>query len=183
MPEMSTVHGASPVLLGSFVLRNEQHCEHAAPFLCRACQRCSLTNHNAPLWEVATPSEMGGKQAGGFSCCGFVQIVWYNAGQYRVSHRAPASPAPVSILSFWEAQKGRMYPVGKTRHWAPSPPPPDKPTVLARQIPPMWELHQQRWRCWGIREGKSFIEVHHSAASKAFKPSYESYRATGLPVP
>lgn len=76
MPEMSTVHGTSPVFLGSFVLRNEQHWEHAAPFLCRACQRCSLMNHNGSLWEVVTPSEMGGKQAGRFSCCGFVQMVW-----------------------------------------------------------------------------------------------------------
>lgn len=181
---MSTVHDVTSVFLGSFVLRNYQHWEHAAPFLCKACQRCSLMNHNGPLWEVVTASEMGRNRQGGFSHWGDNVVQRQDNTGWATGVQPAQHPWMKPILSFWEAQKGRMYPVGKMRHWAPSPLSPPKPPVLARQFPPMWEFHQQRWRDWGIREDKSFFEVHHfpSAAFKVFLPSCEICRAMGLPA-
>lgn len=90
MPEMSTVHGTSPVFLGSFVLRNEQHWEHAAPFFCKACQRCSLMDHNSPLWEVVTPPEMGENREGSVA----VDLCSVGQMQERSSHRAQPAQHP-----------------------------------------------------------------------------------------
>lgn len=178
---MSTVHGASPVFL-------RQLCSEKWTAL-RACSTFSLQSMPEMLthesyWSIVRGTNTiwnGGKGQGGFSCCGFVQTVWCRCRTIQGEPQGSASPAPMSILNFWEAQKGKMCPVGKMRHWAPSPRFPDKPSVLPSH---MWELHQQRWRGWGIREDKNFVEVHHSssAASKAFQPSYESCRAMVLPA-
>lgn len=117
---------------------------------------------------------------------GRVQWLWVCAVWGRCRRGQATGLSQPSIHEHTEFLGGtkRMYPLGKLRRWAPSPLFPDKPPALASQIPPTWELHQQGWRGWGIREDKSFVEVHHSssAASKAFQPSYESCRATVLPA-
>lgn len=87
---MSTVHGTSPVFLGSFVLRNEQHWEHAAPFFCKACQRCSLMDRNSPLWEVVTLPEMGENREGSVA----VDLCSVGQMQERSSHRAQPAQHP-----------------------------------------------------------------------------------------